>query len=74
MEEAIAIVTKYRDNVSGNNACCRIQRAVLNSIIEDMQQRLTTLAVDLPVLAECKECFGVGGFHSDNCSRNPASR
>ncbi len=23
---------------------------------------------------ECKECFGAGGFHSDNCSHNPASR
>jgi hypothetical protein len=47
MEEAIAIVTKYRDNVLGNNGCSRIQRAVLNSIIEDMQQRLTKRAVDL---------------------------
>ena len=36
MEEAIAIVTKYRNNVLGMSMCEQIQRAVLNSILEDL--------------------------------------
>ena len=37
MKEAIAIVKKYRDGVLGMSMCEQIQRAVLNSIIEDLE-------------------------------------
>ena len=48
MEEAIAIVKKYRDNVLGMSMCEQIQRAVLNSIIEDLEAAQQTFAPDPP--------------------------
>ena len=61
MEEAIAIVKKYRDNVLGGDMCSQIERAVLNSIIEDLeaaQHRVQpTVLTVRHKLVTCPQCL-----------------
>lgn len=54
MKEAIAIVKKYRDNVLGGDMCSQIERAVLNSIIEDLEA--AQQSVQPTLLTLCPEC------------------
>ena len=46
MKEAIAIVKKYRDGMLGMSMCEQIQRAVLNSIIEDLESAQQSVQSD----------------------------
>ena len=69
MEEAIAIVKKYRDNVLGMSMCEQIQRAVLNSIIEDLEAAQQPFAPD--ALRVCGKCGLSEQNHADHlCNPN----
>jgi len=67
MEEAIAIVKKYRDNVLGGDMCSQIERAVLNSIIEDLEAAQQSAQSD--GLKPCAECGALGYSHRPECSK-----
>jgi len=45
-----------------------------DDVLAVIERHLTQRPPDPPSALECKECFGCGGFHSDNCSHISAGR
>ena len=74
MEEAIAIVKKYRDNVLGMSMCEQIQRAVLNSIIEDLEAAQQNVQSDGACAHERTEAYEFGRYCKDCGMANPPRR
>jgi len=65
-------VTQVYSQSYGGGMIDKFTALIVELLNEQAAQQ--SVRADLPSESVCKECFGYGGFHSDNCSRIAASR